>query len=355
MSKNNRNRLLPRLPDRPADAVKDRVLSTDEWTATFDVPAETFRRRRDRGRPTRRCGRDHVQGRVRRILALPLDYIPSPEFEKPNAPQVILGPLPESAGPRRPARPPPGVPPYIASLYEVPLLSPAQELYLFRKYNYLKYRARELRRRLNVQRPAQTVLEEIERLYDEAVATKNRIIRANLRLVVSVAKRHITDEHQLADLISDGNESLMRAVEKFDYTRGFKFSTYAVWALKRNSVRNYAMEMKYRDRFRSGQEELFAERPEHRGDPRQQLRAQQQREADVVKILCRLPERERWIIRRRFGLAPGEEPKTLQEIANEMGISKERTRQLERRALETLRAVSAEQNLEFTETADVEF
>jgi RNA polymerase primary sigma factor/RNA polymerase sigma factor len=225
---------------------------------------------------------------------------------------------------------------------------------LFRKYNFLKYRAAALRRRLNAQRPAARVMDEIERLYDEAVATKNWIIRANLRLVVSVAKRYVTDSQLLGDLISDGNESLMRAIEKFDYTRGFKFSTYAVWALKRNCVRNYAIEMKYRDRFRSGPEELFDAEPEHRANHREQLGAQQRREAEVGRILCHLPERERRIILRRFGFGQGEKPKTLQQVADEMGVSKERVRQLERRALDTLREVAVEQNLEFAETANAE-
>lgn len=357
MKNNDLNPLFHQSLDEFGDTTRERVLTADELGKMFDVSPGTIRRWRERDLLGHRVGDDQRlvdQKRVRRIMDLPLDYMPSPEFEKADAEQAILGPLPESPTRRRAARPPAGVPRYMASLYEVPLLTAEQELHLFRKYNFLKHRAAELRRRLDKRRPAKRVMAEIERLYDEAVAAKNQIIRANLRLVVAVAKRYVTETQQLGDLISDGNESLMRAIEKYDYTRGFKFSTYAVWALKRNCVRNYAMEMKYRDRFRSGPEELFDAQPEHRANPREQLGAQQRREAEVGRILGELPERERRIIQRRFGFGPGESPKTLQEVADEMGVSKERVRQLVRRALETLREVALEQNLEFAETENAE-
>ena len=93
-------------------------------------------------------------------------------------------------------------------------------------------------------------METIERLYNEAVKTKKQIIQANLRLVVSVVKRYGCDSERIYELISDGNVSLMRAVEKFDYARGFKFSTYATWAIRKNYAREFATEMKRLDRFR---------------------------------------------------------------------------------------------------------
>lgn len=68
-------------------------------------------------------------------------------------------------------------------------------------------------------------MDEIEKLYGEAVALKNGLIRANLRLVVSIAKRHVGPHENFFDLVSDGNMSSICAVEKFDYARGNKFST----------------------------------------------------------------------------------------------------------------------------------
>jgi RNA polymerase primary sigma factor/RNA polymerase sigma factor len=284
--------------------------------------------------------------RARRIFELPLKYVPSPEFEEPKAERWILGPPPQPVRTARRARPPAGLPPYLAALYEVPLLTAEQESHLFRKYNFLKFRAARMRKRLAPQKPRSRLMDQIERLYDEAVTTKNQIIRANLRLVVSVAKRLVKNTDEFFDLVSDGNTSLMRAVEKFDYTRGFKFSTYATWAIKRNLASAFVREMKHRDRFRTRPDELMMDEPEYRADPHEQLRAQQLREAQVNKMLDRLSDRERHIIELRFGLASSEHPMMLREVADEFGISKERIRQLERRALKKLRQAAVEQNVD---------
>ncbi len=93
-------------------------------------------------------------------------------------------------------------------------------MHLFRKMNYLKYQAHQLRRRLDPAARRTADLDEIERLQEEALAVKNQIIRANLRLVVSIAKRHVGPSNNFFELVSDGNMSLIRAVEKFDFSPG---------------------------------------------------------------------------------------------------------------------------------------
>ena len=87
--------------------------------------------------------------------------------------------------------------------------------------------------------------------------TKNQIVQANLRLVVSIAKRHVSASDDFFGLVSDGNMSLIRAVEKFDYARGNKFSTYASWAIMKNFARTIPDEFKHRDRFRTSHDEMF--------------------------------------------------------------------------------------------------
>ena len=127
--------------------------------------------------------------RARHLLEARLDYMSDPSFDDPAAVAAILGPTPEPAadrGPRR-SRIPDGLPPYLASLYEVPLLSQEQERHLFLKMNYLKCRAHRHRAALDPGRCDAAQLDEIERLQAEALAVKNRIISANLRLVVSIA------------------------------------------------------------------------------------------------------------------------------------------------------------------------
>ena len=79
-------------------------------------------------------------------------------------------------------------------------------------------------------------------MLEEALAVKNQIIRANLRLVVSIAKKHVGRSDNFFELVSDGNMSLIRAVEKFDYARGNKFSTYASWAIMKNFIRSIPIE-----------------------------------------------------------------------------------------------------------------
>jgi RNA polymerase primary sigma factor/RNA polymerase sigma factor len=253
--------------------------------------------------------------------------------------------MPESETATKKARRPSGLPPYLASLYEMPLLTREQEAHLFRKYNYLKYRASKLRQELEPAQPKSSLMDEIESLHDQAVATKNEIARANLRLVVSIAKRHVTPDQNFFELVSDGNMSLLRAIEKFDFARGNKFSTYASWAIMKNFARTIPGEFKHRDRFRTSQDELFAATQEHRGNPLAEEGAQQTREAQIERILRRLDEREQKIIIGRFGLDHAQEPQTLKEVGASLGVTKERIRQIEARALSKLRQAAQEEKI----------
>jgi RNA polymerase primary sigma factor len=288
--------------------------------------------------------------RAQRIMELPLDFIPNEIFPKVRSQrreQKILGPLPPSETPAKKSRLPSGLPPYLASLYEVPLLTRRQEAHLFRKMNYLKYRAGYLRNKLDPDRPKSRLMEQIERFYDEAVATKNQIVRSNLRLVVSIAKRHVTPAENFFELVSDGNMSLMRAAEKFDFSRGYKFSTYASWAIMKNFARTIPDEHRRRDRFRTSQPELFSTAEDERSDQVELESAQNQREAQVQQILSCLDEREQRIITRRFGLRRGEEPLTLKQVGVEEGVTKERIRQIETRALSKLRKAVEDEKIEY--------
>lgn len=282
--------------------------------------------------------------RAERIKELPLDYIDNPRFARKGADNTILSPMPEAELGRKPRRPS-GLPPYLASLYEIPLLTREQEQHLFRKYNYLKYKANKLRNELDYERPKSSLMDEIEELHEQIIDTKNQIARCNLRLVVSIAKRHVKPDQNFFELVSDGNLSLLRAVEKFDYARGNKFSTYASWAIMKNFARTIPGEYRQRDRFRTSYDELFDLTQEKRTNPTIEENLQQDRISKIQRVLSRLDERERAIIVGRFGLDHTKEPQTLKEVGEELGVTKERIRQIEARALTKLRQAVQEEKI----------
>ncbi len=286
------------------------------------------------------------QMRARRIEELPLDYMPSEEFLMADADARILGPMPQADKPFRKVKVPEGLPSYLASLYEVPLLTREQEQHVFRKMNYLKFKASRLRDTLDCARPKVDTMDAIDQLYAQVVEVKNQIVQANLRLVVSIAKRHVAPGENFFHLVSDGNISLMRAGEKFDYTRGNKFSTYASWAIMKNFARTIPNEFRQRDRFRTSHDETFAASQDERANPFALESAQQIRKQQIGRILSRLDEREQKIIISRFGLDHRVEPQTLKEVGAELGVTKERIRQIEARALTKLRAAAREEKIE---------
>jgi RNA polymerase primary sigma factor/RNA polymerase sigma factor len=289
--------------------------------------------------------------RAASIMQLPLDFIANELFIKvsPKLEAEILGELPEAMIPPRKLRAPSGLPTYLAALYDMQLLTREQEYHLFRKMNYLKFRASGLRAKLDLSEPSAGLMDEIEQLYRQSVEVKNHIVQANLRLVVSISKRHMKSSDDFFSLVSDGNMSLFRAVEKFDYARGNKFSTYASWAIMKNFARSIPDEFKHNDRFRTATDEVFMAHQDTRGDHYAQELAQQQRQKQINRILNKLDQREQQIIIRRFGLDHGHEPLTLKEVGEEMGVTKERIRQIEARALSKLREAATDEHIDVPE------
>ena len=294
--------------------------------------------------------------RINRLAATPIDYIYNDEFDSPDAERVIL-----AAGAARDAadagdnvllsRVPAELPAYLQELYRTPLLGAHEERELFCRMNYLLHRAELARRRIadDPSKATSQMADEVERRLALATPVKNRLIQANLRLVVSIAKRHLSGEAAagLFELVSDGNVALIRAVEKFDYSRGFRFSTYATWAITRSFARSVPDEYTQADRFRTGHDEFLLAAKDHRALPfpseeseREELRA------CVAHGLSQLDERERCVVERHFGFGGEGETQTLDEIGRAFGISKERVRQIEIRAMRKLRAVLGERGAE---------
>ena len=284
--------------------------------------------------------------RAKRLIEQPIELIDSEEFCCPAPEKLILGPPPDVQKKAGRLKPPPGLPPYLASLYSIPLLTREEEVYHFRKMNYLKFKAARLQQQLDPSRPKTAVMNEIERLLDSSIEIKNFLIRSNLRLVVSIAKRHIKPNTSFFEMVSDGNMSLIRAIEKFDYSRGNKFSTYASWAIMKNYARTVPAEHTLLDRFRTGTDEVFLRSKDERANQFYEEMVNQRQRQIIGGILDHLDDREKAIIIQRFGLMEGEEPKTLEQVGQRLGVTKERIRQLEARALNKLRKVTQEEKLD---------
>jgi len=280
------------------------------------------------------------------LMQSPVDYMDSPEFHRPNAEQVILGPPPHLDKKTGTVKAPPGLPPYLASLYAVPLLTREEEGYYFRKMNYLKFKASQLQKRLADRRPRTKELDEIELLIEKAVEVKNFLIRSNLRLVVSIAKRHMKPTTNFFEMVSDGNMSLIRAIEKFDYTKGNKFSTYASWAIMKNYARSIPAEHKLMDRYRTGTDEVFQFSEDGRGSQFAEEAINFRQHQIILDILDNLDERERAIIMHRYGLERGSEPETLEQVGTRFNVTKERIRQIESRAMQKIRRIAESEKLD---------
>ncbi|NQT18965.1 MAG: sigma-70 family RNA polymerase sigma factor, partial [Planctomycetes bacterium] len=285
------------------------------------------------------------QVKAERIMAGGVEFVNSEEFEAPDADQLILKIEPEEHTRRHVGRRDTHVPAYLTDLCKVPLLDRVEEPELFRRYNYLKYKLHRLWDDLRPSELTQAVLEDMRWLRNETTELRNRLLEANLRLVIRMAYKHVGPFANVNELISDGNISLMQAVEKFDYSRGFRFSTYASWALLKNFAKTIPEENYHGEKFVTGQGEMLDSVP----DPQDSLRREEQTialRAAISRVMTKLSDRERSIVRCRFGLGNKDDAQTLGEVGEKMQVTRERVRQIEARALNKMRSLLKEESIE---------
>ncbi|QBI53358.1 RNA polymerase sigma factor RpoD [Streptomonospora litoralis] len=289
---------------------------------------------------------------------------------------------------------------YLREIGRVPLLTAEEEVDLAKSIEAGLFAGEKLRRFGPLADTDDTL--DLELIVDEGERAKHRLIESNLRLVVSIAKRYLGRGLLLLDLVQEGNLGLIRAVEKFDYTKGFKFSTYATWWIRQAITRaiadqartiripvhmvetiNRLMRVQRQLHQELGREPTPAEISRELGfaDARVQeiQRIAQEpvslhapigeedsdfgdfiEDTDAVvpadaaaftllqdqllALLAGLTEREQRIIQLRFGLRDGH-PHTLEEVGHEFGVTRERIRQIEAKTLAKLRHPSLAKTL----------
>ncbi len=226
------------------------------------------------------------------------------------------------------------------------ILTGAEEKILFHQFNYARYRIYELQLVVDTtpnRQPSPEQAEEMLRWYRLADKIREQIAETNLALVLAMAKRTRMSEVDFADLVSEGNMALLRAVDKFDAGRGYKFSTYACRAILKAFSRQGMKLSKYRQRFPTDFDPKL-----EKSNFLETRRADFERDAaDEVKRIvienrAELTDVERTVIEHRFNLRPAgevseEKPMTLEQVGQIIGVTKERVRQIQNKAMEKIR------------------
>lgn len=276
---------------------------------------------------------------VKQLLTEEIEYIGRADFSDADACSLIfsdgnlLPMAPESATRGKT----PDLPPHLARLCEAKLLTPDEEQLIFSRMNFLKFRANQLRQELSLDAPDCWTVRRIEALMKAADWYRDRMIKANMRLVISIVKKFVNIQNSFDDLLSDGIVALLRAVEKFDVGLGFRFSTYATQVVRRNTYRLVMDKQKERQRITLSIHDSGVDvSDEHRSPAMSEDRWHELR-SRLTTMLDQLDRREKLIVRARFSLGGHRRIQTLQRLADKLGVSKERVRQLEKRALEKLR------------------
>ncbi len=284
--------------------------------------------------------------RVRDWVEREIAFVDHPLFHETKPSEKLSSQRPASLDEAPPsAKLEPGLA-FVAGMVEMPLLSLDEERYLFAWMNFLKRRAERNRQRLSLNCPNEELVEQIESDLRDANVVRNRIVRSNLRLVVALSKKlsgakQIGALDQMSELISEGTLPLIRSVELFDVSLGNRFSTYATWAV-RNQMFRFLKHRDARIQCVGGEDYLWMNRlVDDRTVPDDDERRAAQHGELVQRLLSQLSERERIVIASRFGLDGHPHSQSLKDIAQQLGLSRERIRQIVKASLEKLHEIAS--------------
>jgi RNA polymerase primary sigma factor len=289
---------------------------------------------------------EQVLAATKKLMGEPIEFLTNEHFESPEAEALFLGESllgrASEAGTKAKSV---SLPAHLARLCEAKLLTPEEEKSLFLRMNYLRYRAEQLRTQLNMAEPNDWLVRRIEGLRKAADWHRDFIVRANMRLVISIVKKFVNTQNAFDDLLSDGIVALLRAVEKFDAGLGFRFSTYATQVVRRNTYRRVMEKQSERQRVTVNIHDEGLDLSDDQKESSMSESRWHELRSRLVGMLDQLDRREKFIIRARFSLGAHRRIQTLQRLADVLGVSKERVRQLEKRALDKLRGMASESSL----------
>jgi RNA polymerase sigma factor (sigma-70 family) len=229
------------------------------------------------------------------------------------------------------------VTPELRQFYCEPLLNKIQEFHLFRKLNFLKYKAQR-----NYRWYCRTKMNKLKNNFvnclEEAHRVRNKIVCCNTRLAAQVYKKrkeYYGDD--VENLLSDCFTNIIRAVDGFDYRRGFKFSTYCTWVLMNNSLRDHQNDKKFQDNFSTNVADTSLQHKIDESSMDQDLKNEKEFTVaedikTIIQVLSQKDQREADILLEYFGIKDGKK-KTLKEISEAMDITKERVRQIRNSAI----------------------
>jgi len=224
------------------------------------------------------------------------------------------------------------------ALNQCQLLSADGERALFRQLTFFNTRLRAVESTVETSRKPKQTQREIDQLTEQARMVRDQIAVANLRLVASIASRVANGEEQFDEFFGEATSILLYAIDKYDYTRGFRFSTYATHAVQRHLYRLVKRQTRRGVHEFASDQQALTEHPDVAPDT-PEFRDEQS-SAQLQEILSRidqiLDEREQQIVLGRFGLDGSNQQKTFQVLGEQLGLSKERARQLFNRGLNKL-------------------
>src|SRR3954466_10792065 len=287
-----------------------------------------------------------VAGRVEPILAVSYAFMDSPIFKQRNIEKQLFT-FDEQQEPALP----------LTSWYQPTredlekqqsgtpqLMSAAEERLMFLRFNFAKRKLISLQKKVKQQGLTPELAEGVLEWHRRFEHFREYLVRTNLALVLAMAKRVRLGDVDFAEVVSEGNMALLRAVDKFNVDRGFKFSTYACRAILKAFSRTAMKHSRHKTRF-PVEFEPDMEKSDWSDRKRDQVEEDciDELKAIVSRNLADLSEVEETVIRRRFNWEQQDEsPLTLEEVGQIIGVTKERVRQIQNKALAKIRGVLEE-------------